>query len=183
MNADLAWTAMQWDGLEHVIVHGADSGFRADSQLIAAEGDLFRARYELDCDSTWRVRSLSVRVATSAGERALALSVTSDGRWQVDGRARPDLEDCVDLDINRTPLTNTLPIRRLSWSPGVPVDLSVAYVSIPELEVRAVRQRYTRLDEERYRYESGSFRADLPVDQRGFVIDYPGLWRRVGLPA
>jgi uncharacterized protein len=65
----------------------------------------------------------------------------------------------------------------------VPVDLSIAYVSLPELEVRTVQQRYTRLDEDCYRYESGSFRADLPVDQHGFVIDYPGLWQRAGAPA
>jgi uncharacterized protein len=183
MNADLAWATMQWPGLEHVIVRIADPGFRAEGQLVTAEDDPFRASYELDCDAAWRVRSLSVRVATAAGERALALSVTSDGHWTVDGQARPDLDGCVDLDINRTPLTNTLPIRRLSWSPGVPVDLSIAYVSIPELAVRAVQQRYTLLDRDHYRYESGTFRADLPVDQDGFVIDYPGLWQRVGAAA
>ncbi len=180
MNADLAWATMDGPGLEHVIVRSADAGFRAESQLITAEDDPFRASYELDCDVEWRVRSLSVQVATSAGERALGLSVTSDGRWTVDGQARPDLDGCVDLDINRTPLTNTLPIRRLSWSPGVPVDLSIAYVSLPELEVRAVQQRYTLLDQDLYRYESGTFSADLPVDKHGFVTDYPGLWRRVG---
>jgi hypothetical protein len=183
MDADLAWAAMQEPGLEHVIVRSTDSGMRAESQLIIAEDDPFRASYELDCDAAWRVRSLSARVITSAGTRELALSVDSDGRWRVDGRLRPDLDGCVDLDINRTPLTNTLPIRRLSWSPGVPVDLSIAYVSLPELVVRAVQQRYTRLDEGCYRYESGSFRADLPVDLHGFVIDYPGLWQRAGAPA
>jgi hypothetical protein len=34
-----------------------------------------------------------------------------------------------------------------------------------------------------FRYESGSFRADLTVDDHGFVIDYPGLWQRIGATA
>ena len=27
-----------------------------------------------------------------------------------------------------------------------------------------------------FRYEAGSFRADLRVDSRGLVQDYPGFW-------
>jgi len=183
MSVDLAWTALQWPGLEHVIASFTDSGFQADSQLVTAEDDPFRAGYELLCDAAWRVRGLTVRVTSSAGPRTLTLSVTSDGHWTVNGQARPDLDGCVDLDINRTPLTNTLPIRRLSWSPQVAVDLDVAYVSVPELDVRPVKQQYTQLEPDRYRYESGDFRADLPVDQNGLVVDYPGLWQRVGKPA
>jgi uncharacterized protein len=58
-------------------------------------------------------------------------------------------------------------------------------VSAPELTTRRASQRYTLLkpgtDDEAplYRYESGSFRADLTVDGDGYVTDYPGLWRRV----
>jgi uncharacterized protein len=85
----------------------------------------------------------------------------------------------VDVDINRSPLTNTLPIRRLGVS--APREIDVAYVSVPELTVRPVRRRYTLLpgDQPVYRYESGSFSADLPVDGDGLVLDYPGLWRRI----
>jgi hypothetical protein len=61
----------------------------------------------------------------------------------------------------------------------------VVYVSAPELSVEPVRQRYTLLSrdagrgEALYRYESGSFSADLTVDADGYVTSYPGLWRRV----
>ena len=43
------------------------------------------------------------------------LSLTGDGagRWQIDGRDAPDLDGCLDLDIQVTPFTNSLPIRRL----------------------------------------------------------------------
>ena len=55
---------------------------------------------------------------------------------------------------------------------------------MPELDVRSVSQRYTRLDAGEdgppaFRYQSDSFQADLSVDDSGFVVAYPGLWRRV----
>lgn len=59
----------------------------------------------------------------------------------------------------------------------------MAYVEIPELTARAVMQRYTRVSDGEYRYESGSFRVTLPVDEQGLVLDYPGYWRRVPVRA
>ena len=162
------------------------SGFRADSQLILAEKELVRVGYQLECDASWRFARLDIIVTSAAGRRALALSADGGGRWLADGRPLPAMAGCVDIDINCTPLTNTLPIRRLAWSPGTAHDLDVAYVSVPALDVRPVRQRYTllardgRRNETRFRYESGSFSADLRVDGDGYVIDYPGLWRRIG---
>jgi uncharacterized protein len=186
MSTDLGWTALEWTGAEHVIASTDAAGFRADSQLVLAEKELVRVAYLLECDAGWRVTGLTIRVAGAGANRALALSADGAGQWRADGEALPVLDGCIDVDINCTPLTNTLPIRRLSWSPGTSRDLDMAYVSVPELTVRPARQRYTLLerdegrDEARYRYESGSFRADLRVDRDGFVIDYPGLWRRVG---
>jgi len=179
MRTDLAWAAVTWPGLEHVIGCSSDTGFHADSLLLMFESGPARVSYQLDCDAGWRFRELIITVAGTSGERSLVLTA-ADGRWRTDGTDRPDLAGCVDIDINCTPLTNTLPIRRLTWSPGAAVDLSIAYVSVPELDVQPVRQRYTKLAAGLYRYESGSFRADLPVDEGGFVLDYPGIWARAG---
>lgn len=180
MTADLAWAALECAGLEHVMTRADESGFRADGQLVMVQDRPFRISYLLECDTGWRFSTLAITVTDSLGERTLRLSAAADGHWQADGEPRPDLDGCVDIDINCTPLTNTLPIRRLSWAPGTTHDLSVAFVSVPDLTVRAVSQRYTRLEPRRYRYQSGAFRADLPVDGDGFVLDYPGCWTRVG---
>jgi uncharacterized protein len=186
MSTDLGWAALEWTGTEHVIASGGAAGFRADSQLVLAEKELVRVGYLLECDAGWRVTGLTIRVASAGDGRALALSADGAGNWRADGKPRPDLDGCIDVDINCTPLTNTLPIRRLSWSPGASRDLDIAFVSVPELTVRPARQRYTLLERDEgrgealYRYESGSFRADLRVDGDGFVIDYPGEWRRIG---
>jgi uncharacterized protein len=193
MSTDLGWTALEWTGVEHVIVSSDATGFRADSQVIMAWKDLMRVGYRLECDARWRATRLTVQVTSAEGERALAVAADGAGHWLVDGQPLPALDGCIDVDIRCTPLTNTLPIRRLDWSRGTSHDLDVAFVSVPELTIRPVRQRYTLLGRDeaghgaRYRYESGSFRADLLVDGEGFVVDYPGEWRRLhaqnGMPA
>jgi uncharacterized protein len=186
MPTDLEWEALAWPGLEHVVVSADAAGFRADGQLVLGPPvGPASVGYQLSCDGDWRVTGLTISAASAAGSRTLMLSADHNGHWLADGESRPDLDGCIDVDISLTPLTNTLPVRRLAWAPGSPQDLDVAYVSAPDLTVRRASQHYTLLgagpdaNVALYRYESGSFKADLIVDSDGFVTDYPGLWRRV----
>jgi hypothetical protein len=57
-----------------------------------------------------------------------------------------------------------------------------AYVSVPDLTVTTDPQRYTRLSDREYLYESrdSDFRRTVTVDQDGLVLDYPGLFERAG---
>ena len=70
-------------------------------------------------------------------------------------------------------------------SGGAQVELTAAWVSVPDLGVRPDGQRYTRLrsgpDHHLLRYEAtdGSFSAEITVDSAGIVIDYPGIARRL----
>ncbi|HYS06949.1 MAG TPA: putative glycolipid-binding domain-containing protein [Candidatus Dormibacteraeota bacterium] len=102
------------------------------------------------------------------------------------GTALTDLDGCIDLDIAATPFTNTLPIRRLGLRPGGAADVEVVYIAVPDLRVSRVRQRYCCLRAEKgcgvYLYENlqNGFRAELPVDADGLVLDYPEQWRRRG---
>ena len=62
-------------------------------------------------------------------------------------------------------------------------DFEMAWVSLPDLNVRASLQRYSfvRKDEKlaviRYQSRDGDFQADLTVDGDGIVLDYPGIGR------
>nr|WP_267873671.1 putative glycolipid-binding domain-containing protein [Massilia sp. Se16.2.3] len=97
--------------------------------------------------------------------------------------ARPAaLDGCIDIDLTASCFTNTLPIRRLGAALTERQPIDVAWVWIPELRVEKARQAYTRLDDARVRFESvgTGFQADLTVDGDGFVLDYPGLFRRTG---
>lgn len=137
------------------------------------------------------MRTREVRVGYLGGPE---LHVVSDGagNWRdaIRDRALPMLRGCVDVDIAITPSTNTLPIKRLGLKAVEAIEVSVAYIPLPEqitgtfLPWRA-EQRYTCLiPGQRYRYESlpGAFKADLDIDENEFVLDYPGIFRRIFRP-
>ena len=85
----------------------------------------------------------------------------------------------MDLGIGAS--TNTLPMRRLSLPVGGATEVHAAWVRFPDLELERLPQRYTRLADRRYRYESldSGFTAELDVDDLGLVVLYPGWCERV----
>ena len=128
-------------------------------------------RYEIRLDG-W--------VTTRATIGTLVIEQQGDG-WTVDGAPRPDLAEAVDIDIVLTPFTNTLPIRRHPLEIGEHADFVMAWVDVPSLEVTPDPQRYTRLDESHYRFDSldSDFTRTLEVDADGIVVSYPGLFDRL----
>ena len=180
-----------WDepGLEHLHVTFAADGLRAVGLILRKLGEThLRCRYELETDAAWRTRKLSFAIMASgetAGKR-LALESDGEGNWRVNGEPQPNLAGCLDPDIQITPFTNTLPIRRLGLDAGAGADIRVVYVPVPELIPRPAEQRYTCLEELSagggcYRYEGlfRNFTADLNVDADAMVTDYPETFLRV----
>jgi hypothetical protein len=176
------WRA--WDGaeagLEHVEIRtGGDHILVEGLAIGATDGEPFGLDYRLVLDRAWRVREAALR--TAAG-RSLQLTSDGAGLWTVNGFFDETLSGCIDLDIEATPFTNTLPIRRLALASGQAATVEVVYIRVPSLATAPACQRYTALTpNERYRFESleSGFSADLPVDPHGLVTDYPGLFRRI----
>jgi putative acetyltransferase len=131
--------------------------------------------YTVEVDEGWRSRTATVRDA--AGTRRLASD--GDGRWWVDGRAADDLAGCVAVDLEASPVTNTLPIRHLTAEGAEARQLTAAWIRVPGPAVIASEQRYDRLGPRRWRYSSGTFQAELAVDDDGLVTSYGDVWRRV----
>jgi uncharacterized protein len=169
------------EGLEHLLL---DDGV-ADSVVLAfdEDGRPFRLTFRLTWDESWRLRDARLAVATERFTRSLSLRADGRRHWRhEDGRAIPALDGCTDIDIWPTPFTNTFPIRREPMAVGERRQFVMAWVSAPELTVHAVPQAYTRLADRLYLFENldgSGFRAELPVDEAGIVLDYPGLFRRV----
>ncbi|HLT84231.1 MAG TPA: putative glycolipid-binding domain-containing protein [Phototrophicaceae bacterium] len=136
--------------------------------------------YEVVLDSDWAVLALTVE----APDRRVRLRRERDGTWFVDDTVRPDLAAAVDVDLAFSPFTNTLPIRRLGLAVGAAAEVVTAYVDAPSLLVTPDPQRYTRLEDRVYLYESldSDFSRRITVDDDGFVVDYPGLFRRAPGP-
>lgn len=177
-------TTYRWRGLgtgsvEHLDLLPRDDRLRARSVVDLGP---VRLEYAMELDpgpgTAWTFRVLRLR---SSDGRQLDVSRDDDGAWWVDGTARPDLADAVDPDLSFSPFTNTLPIRRLDLAVGAAADIVTAYVDGETFEVSPDPQRYTRLDTDRYVYESrdGDFHREISVDADGVVVDYPGLFSRI----
>lgn len=186
MDRNIMWTPWSEPGLEHLHLQQKDEKVVADSVIIGISNSTpFRLWYEMVCDTDWTIKELGLILLGGNG-KSIKMQTDGQGHWStISGDPLPSLEGCIDVDISATPFTNTLPIRRLALSPGQSVELLVAYVVIPELELKPDRQRYTCLgfgtQEGLYRYEGleSGFSAELRVDSDGLVIDYQGLFRRV----
>jgi len=172
---DLVWRGLEIDSLERLHVE-AGSTVRASSVIDSARG---RFSYELVCAADWSFRSL--RLESASAGRAVEIESDGNGDWTVDGEWRSDLDEAIDIDLSGSPFTNTLPIRRLGLAIDDEADLVMAYLDFEELTVLPDTQRYTRLDEDLYRYDSldSDFTRDITVDAAGFVLEYPGLFERI----
>ena len=183
---DILWEPCADPGLEHLSVRFDPRGLVADGVIIRQRPGTvpFRLWYRIQCDEATRVRSAQAWIE-SPEERHVDLRADGSGNWtDGTGGSIPGLAGCIDIDIAATPFTNTLPILRLGLAPGQNAEIDVVYLTIPELELRPLRQRYsclrTEADRSVYLYQNcvSGFAAELPVDTDGLVLDYPGQWRR-----
>jgi uncharacterized protein len=174
------WQAEDGYGLEHAEITVRPSGIEAESVVIGDRFGPYGARYRLLCAADWSVRSVEINVV---GAGTLRLTSDGAGHWKdAAGVSLGELQGCLDVDISATPLTNTLPIRRLQLASAERREIRVVYIQVPSLVPALAMQAYTCLvSNERYRYEGlfDRFETELVVDAEGLVIDYPTLFRRV----
>nr|PZN36497.1 MAG: hypothetical protein DIU70_14485 [Bacillota bacterium] len=181
---EMLWTPWHHRGAEHLRLTGDREGILADGWVIGwTDRGPYRLHYRVRCDLGWAVREVWIALD---GEPRLHLAADGPGNWrEFAGDPREDLAGCIDVDISATPFTNSLPIRRLNLAEGESQELQVVYIEVPECTLRPVPQRYTCLRRTPeggvYRYEAllSGFAAELQVDPDGFVLDYPGAFRRV----
>jgi hypothetical protein len=143
--------------------------------LLALDGKPAEVRWSVGVDHEWVTRRADVHLDVAGSLRVRTLTHDGNGAWQVNGKARPDLDGCLDVDLGITPATNTLPIRRV----GDTAAVDAAWVQFPSLDVSRLSQRYERLGERRWRYSSGTFKAMLETTAEGVVVRYQKGWEAV----
>jgi hypothetical protein len=148
-------------------------------EIVAVPSGGHAVRFRLVVGPDFVARALEMDADGPRGVRRLSVRRDPKGHWWANGQRRSDLDAAVDLDVAATPLTNTPTIRRLALAPGASADIIVAWVDVPALEVNAVEQRYTRLDDTTYRFETGDFRALVTTDDDGVVRDFDAFADRV----
>ena len=170
------------DGFEVLFPLRQTGGYRFDGHATAVEeGVAWSVRYRIAVDAGWATRSAHVLSRSELGEIEARLERDASGGWLVDGTPAPHLDGCEDVDLEASAFTNTFPVRRLGLAVGDRAEAPAAYVRAPGLEVERLEQAYARLDDEaghsRYHYTCARFdyAGELRYDERGLVLDYPGI--------
>jgi len=176
----ILWRGILLPGHESCRLFSQDSHWHLEGTAVFShEQRPCRLDYQVICDAAWR--TLSANVRGWVGNTVIDIQIKTDpsGQWWLNEVEQPDVTGCIDVDLNFSPSTNLLPIRRLGLAVGETAEVKAAWLRFPSFKLEPLPQQYHRLGETAYRYESagGQFFADLKVNGSGFVIDYPGIWR------
>jgi hypothetical protein len=174
-------------GFEVVYFQPLGGGWRAEGWTTAIEdGETWAVEYAIDLDGTGATRSARIRGRSAAGFSSALLEADGAGRWLVDGAPAPELDGCLDVDLESSALTNALPVRRMGLAPGERAAAPAAYVRAVGLAVERLEQTYlrARVEGARQRYDYAApafnFACRLLYDESGLVLDYPGIAIRAG---
>ena len=169
-------------GFEVAYFEAGPEGWRFDGTTAAIEdAQSWIVSYSIELDAAWRTRRARITARTASGLRGAELACDEAGRWRVDGQRAAHLDGCLDVDLESSALTNTLPVHRLDLAAGTRAETPAAYVRALDLTVERLEQTYTRLPGEagrqRYFYAAPAFdfTCTLSYDESGLVLDYPGI--------
>ena len=192
----LVWAGVEEWLTESVAVDLERDGLSATGTQLGAEPAPFRVDYRLEAPD-FVTRELELTSVAEGWRRHLMLRHDGEGSWNAeiadDGEvpggpwdgSLPDLSDALDIDIQNSPLTNTMPILRHRFQRDGSGDFLMAFITTPTLRVEASPQRYehVRTTEDgsvvRYISRDGDFTAELELDSDGLLSFYPRLARRV----
>lgn len=176
----IVWRRLDKPGHEFARLYSGDSGWCLEGTAVFIhDRQPCRLDYELKCNSEWETLEGQVAGWVGAAEINTKISVDANRRWSLNGQEFPQAAGCIDIDLNFSPLTNLLPIRRLNLNIAEKAEVRAAWLKFPDFVIEPLEQSYHRIDAETYRYESagGQFVADLKVNENGFVTHYPNFWK------
>lgn len=194
----VAWVKDDPFGVEFAEIGLAAERMSAEGVAIGVEPIPYRLDYALETGPGFVTSRLRVASRGDGWRRTLDLRRRTDGDWSVEADAEggvdlpppggdhTPLTGLLDCDLGLSPVTNLMPVLRHDLlSGGGPVELTTAWVSVPDLSVQADGQRYafvrTDRDSRVIRFEAtdGTFAAEVTVDLNGIVIEFPGIARRL----
>lgn len=186
VEASALWRRVDGSGHEYArLTREGDSWLISGVALFASDAGPCRLDYSVRCDPSWVTTSAHVQGFIGDRPVEAAISADSTRSWRLNGTACPDVDGCIDVDLNFSPSTNLLPVRRLDLQIGEHAEVHAAWLRFPDFTLERLVQTYTRIGERLYRYESGggTFLAELEVDSAGLPVTYGDLWARAGSPA
>ena len=174
-------------GFEVAYFQRLADGWAVDGTTAAVEdGRTWIVTYSIGLDIAWVTRSARITARSKSGYRETLLAADGAGTWLINGEPAPQLDGCLDVDLESSAMTNTLPVHRLALAAGERADAPAAYVRALDLTVARLEQAYRRIagngPRQRYDYAAPAFgfTSRLVYDESGLVLDYPGIARRAG---
>lgn len=187
MSLDPLPTAGAWrhvglrDGFEVAFFESNDKGYEIRGHTTAVEEDQpWVVQYLITLDRDFLTQTARISGWSTTSRSTLRIECDSAGKWSVNGTRRSDLDGCLDLDLESSAVTNTIPVHRLNLPVGTAADVPAAYVRAHDLKVERLEQRYERTRENdglEYDYEAPqfSFQCRLSYDSSGLIVMYPGI--------
>ena len=178
--ASYLWRRLEQPGHDFCRLIERDDGWQLSGTAVFMEHGPCRLDYRIVTDRQWRTRS--ARVIGYVHRRAVDLAIrVARGRWSVNGVARPRIVDSIDVDLNFTPATNQIAIRRLGLGRGQAAAAPAAWLEFPQLRLVGLPQYYRRIDAQRYDYRAPTvgYAGLLVVDRDGSIAHYPELFEKV----
>lgn len=175
-------------GFEVAFFRAAGDAIVIEGQTSAVEdGEPFFIAYAIDVDAQWRTRRARVHCHSRHGRHETRIEADGQGHWILGGEPAPELDGCLDVDLEGSSLTNAFPVRRLGLAAGQRADAPAAYVRWLDCRVERLEQQYERLEDAldgrvRFDYAAPRFdtRCTLEYDRTGVVLAYPGIAIRRG---
>ena len=173
------WRRDEPTGNESFLLSSDEAGWHLEGDIVALlDQQPAHVRYRIACDPAWRTLAAEISQERAGVRRELHITVRDRGRWWVEGEEDARLGGCTDIDLEISPSTSTIPIRRLNLGIGKEYEVTAAWVRFPGLTLEPLLQRYSRTAAYRYHYASGNFASDIEVDDVGLVTRYEGGWIR-----
>jgi uncharacterized protein len=182
----VTWQGTARTSLEQVRLSVRDGRLRASGRLVVASGSPFSASFEFSAARSGDVGRGLLRT-TADTERQISVRRTEDGIWLIDrgeGVERSEFEGATDVDVAGSVTFTALPIRRLGLHRKAgEAELSVLYISTPDLTVTLVRQTYRTVSINDQgaviNYTDAHRSADIVVDTDGLPVTYPDVAERL----
>ena len=175
----ILWRRLDVPGHEYLELRSQPSGWLLDgTALFEHDRQPTRLAFQVNCDERWTTVSATVKGRVGAREIDVRIARHTDGSWKLNDQPSAGVSGCVDVDLNFSPSTNLLPIRRLQLAIGQKANVRAAWLRFPSFTLEPFDQSYERLGERLFRYESagGSFVADLEVSEAGVPQRYGNIW-------
>ena len=173
------WRRLDMPGHEAVRIYGDGEGWYVDGAAVFLfEEKPCRLEYFIECDTDWNTTFATVD--GFVGDDIVAIEIEVDGDvWYLNGEEVAAVEGCIDVDLNFSPVTNLLPIKRSGLGIGDKATVRAAWLRFPSFELEPLEQTYTRKSESVYNYQSSTgFEKDITVDKFSVVHEYPDFWIR-----